>query len=274
MLRRDPVQCLWIGPRLSAMERLSIASFLRHGHEVHLYTYGGVDGIPPGTVVRDGREILPAERIFFYSEHASPSGFANFFRYKLLLERGGWWVDTDMVCLRPFDFDGDWVFGSEVWREISTVNCGVIKAPRGSEAMAFAWETCNAKDPATLRWGETGPALTKEVVERFGLHDAVQPPEAFCPVPWWELPRLLDGDHPPELPAQSFAVHLWNEMWRRGGRDKDAQYDPRCVYERLKRENRVSAATARCESSAPARRSRRPPVRSDGTRPSSPHETS
>src|ERR1043165_6249395 len=106
MPRRDPIQCLWIGPRLSAMEQLCINSFLRHGHEGHLYADGGGDARPAGTVVRDGREILPAERIFFYSDHDSPSGFANFFRYKLLLDRGGWWVDTDMVCLRPFDFDG------------------------------------------------------------------------------------------------------------------------------------------------------------------------
>ena len=268
----DPIQCLWIGPRLSAMERLAIASFLRHGHVVHLYTYGEVDGIPTGTIVRDGREILPAERIFFYSEHASPSGFANFFRYKLLLERGGWWVDTDMVCLRPFDFDDDYVFGGEISRGVPAVNCGVIKAPRGSEAMAFAWETCNAKDPATLRWGETGPALTKVVVERFGLHDAVRPPDAFCPVPWWEWRRLIDGDDALELPAASFAVHLWNEMWRRGGADKDAEHDPRCLYERLKREMQGGAETAHSGSSAPARDSRRPPLPSGGRRASSPRE--
>ena len=245
MPRRDPIQCLWIGPRLSAMERLSITSFLQHGHEVHLYTYGDVDGIPPGTVVRDGNEILPAERIFFYRDHASPSGFANFFRYKLLLDRGGWWVDTDMVCLRPFDFDGDYVFGGEISRGVWAVNCGVIRAPRGSEAMAFAWEVCNAKDPATLQWGETGPALTKTVVERFGLHDAVQPPDVFCPLPWWEWRRLLDGDDAFALPPAAFAVHLWNEMWRRDGVDKDAQYDPRCLYERLKTGMRSASEAAR-----------------------------
>ena len=255
------------------MEQLCIASFLRHGHEVHLYTYGHVDAIPTGTVVRDGREILPAERIFFYSEHNSPSGFANFFRYKLLLDRGGWWVDTDMVCLRPFDFDGEHVFSAETSRGVAAVNCGVIRAPRGSEAMAFAWETCNAKDPAALRWGETGPALMKQAVEHCGLEDAVQPPEAFCPIPWPEWRRLLDGDDALELPAKSYAVHLWNEMWRRGGADKDGEYDPRCLYERLKTGTRSGAASAPSETSAPARRSRRPPLRSDGTRPAAPRET-
>ena len=273
------------------MERLSISSFLRHGHDVHLYVYGPVDGIPPGTVVRDGNEILPESRIFFYREHGSPSGFANFFRYKLLLDRGGWWVDTDTICLRPFDFDGEYVFASERSRDAATVSAGMIKAPRGSAAMAFAWDVCNAKDPATLRWGETGPALTKAAVERFGLHDAVQPPEVFCPLPWWEWRRLIDGDDAVELPPESFAVHLWNEMWRRNEVDKDAAFDPRCLFERLKRNAAVpaagqaasspprqtktqsAAANARSEKRVRAPRSRRPPVRSDGTRPSSPRET-
>src|SRR5579883_2826667 len=71
------------------MERLCIASFLKHGHEVHLYVYQDTEGIPPGTVVRDGREILPESRIFMYREYATYAGFANFFRYKLLLEKGG-----------------------------------------------------------------------------------------------------------------------------------------------------------------------------------------
>ncbi len=230
----DIIQSLWIGPRLSAMERLSIASFLRQGHEFHLYTYADVDGIPPGTVVRDGREILPEERIFYYRDHASVSGFSNFFRYKLLLERGGWWVDTDMVCLAPFAFEGEHVFSSEEAKGAPHVNCGAIRAPRGSEAIAWAWEVCMSKDPAELKWGETGPKLMASVVERFGLQDAVQPPEVFCPLPWSDWRRLIDAD-PPELPPQARAIHLWNEIWRRNGCDKDAEYDPGCLYERLKR---------------------------------------
>jgi len=257
----DVIQMLWIGPRLSAMERMSIASFLRHGHEVHLYTYGHVDGIPPGTVVRDGREILPAERIFTYRDYASPSGFSNFFRYKLLLERGGWWVDTDMVCLKPFAFAAAHVFGSELSKGVPFVNCGAIKAPRGSAAMAYAWEVCNAKDPATLRWGETGPSLMKEIVERFGMDDAVQPPSAFCPIPFPQWKRLIDGDDPVDVPRDSYAVHLWNEMWRRESCDKDAAYDPRCLYEALKRETTRAAGTSPGPS-PPIHARRRPPRRS------------
>ena len=236
------IQTLWIGPRLSAMERLSLESFVRHGHEVHLYTYGQVADVPVGVVVRDGGEILPEERIFYYRDQPSVSGFSNFFRYKLLLERGGWWVDTDMVCLAPLAFAGEHVFASELSKGVQCVNTGAMKAPAGSEAMAYAWEVCQSKDPASLRWGETGPALMSEVVEKFGMQSAVQAPEVFCPLPYTEWRQALEADAP-ELPPEAVAVHLWNEMWRRNGCDKDAEYDPRSLYERLRRGMRAGAGS-------------------------------
>src|SRR5690348_5090275 len=103
----DVIQGLWVGDRLSTMERLSIASFLALGHEYHLYVYRPVANVPAGTCVKDAREILPESMIFQYRKRPSYAGFANFFRYKLLLDRGGWWVDTDAVCLRALDFADD-----------------------------------------------------------------------------------------------------------------------------------------------------------------------
>ena len=32
-----------------------------------------------------------------------------------------------------------------------------------------------------------------------------------------------------------YGIHLWNEMWRRVDQDKNASYDPRCLYEQLKK---------------------------------------
>ena len=84
------IQGLWIGPELSVMEQLSIASFLRNGHEYHLYVYDELSNVPRGTVIKDASEVLPPSQIFQYKQNQSYAGFANFFRYKLLLERGGW----------------------------------------------------------------------------------------------------------------------------------------------------------------------------------------
>src|SRR5260370_41461540 len=96
------VQSLWIGRKLSAMERLSIASFLANGHEYHLYVYEEIENTPKGTVLKAADEILPESMIFQYKSHPSHAGFSNFFRYKILLSRGGRWGVTDGVVLRRF----------------------------------------------------------------------------------------------------------------------------------------------------------------------------
>jgi hypothetical protein len=230
-----PVQGLWIGPSLSALERLSIASFLHHGHPFHLYTYGEVAGVPAGTVVRDGGEILPAARIFQYRHFHSYSAFSNFFRYKLLLERGGWWVDTDVVCLRPFAFGGPYVFATEPCGDGETPATAVIRVPAGSAIMSQAWKVCQAKDRAALSWGEVGPRLLKELIETFGLGAHTEPSATFCPIAWDRWEEILDPGLAWEPGERTYGLHLWHEMWRRGGRDKDGTYPSGCLHEGLKR---------------------------------------
>jgi Glycosyltransferase sugar-binding region containing DXD motif/Alpha 1,4-glycosyltransferase conserved region len=226
----EVIQSLWIGPSLSAMEQLSIASFLRQGHPYHLYVFDDVADVPAGVTLFDAREILPASSIFRYREHDSVAGFSNFFRYKLLAERGGWWADTDVVCLRPFDFAGEHVFASESFHGQAVVTSCVLRAPAESAAMRQAWERCSALDPASIAWGETGPKLCAEVVRSFGLQSFVEAPEVFCPVPWWEWRSFVDGSWSQSVSPATHAVHLWNEMWRRNGVAKTSLPDGLRAY--------------------------------------------
>jgi Glycosyltransferase sugar-binding region containing DXD motif/Alpha 1,4-glycosyltransferase conserved region len=229
------IQGLWIGPELSVMEQMSIGSFLLHEHEYHLYVYDEPKNVPAGTVVRDASEILPASRIFQYKHFPTYAGFANFFRYKLLLERGGWWADTDTICLKPFDFLRPHVFATEICNGREVVTSGIIKAPKGSPAMAYAWDVCQTKEPDKLGWGETGPRLMGEAVERFSLGKYREPSHVFCPVDYLNWRRVLEPDWNAALPERSHAIHLWNEKWRAAGQDKNSRYHPDCLYERLKR---------------------------------------
>jgi hypothetical protein len=230
------IQGLWIGPELSVMEELSISSFLLNGHDYHLYVYEDVKNIPAGTVVKDGNEILPSSRIFRYQRSPSYAGFANFFRYRLLLERGGWWADTDTICLKPFDFPEPYVFSSEInykGREVVT-NC-VIKSPVGSNLMLHAWEVCQTKNPARLVWGETGPRLMAKAVRKFSLGGYQKTHHTFCPVDYEEWDTVLQPGLEILLDDRTYAIHLWNEMWRMAGQDKNGQYHHNCLYEQLKR---------------------------------------
>jgi len=229
------VQGLWIGAELSVMEQMAIASFLMNGHEYHLYVYEDVKHIPAGTVVKDGGEVLPSSLIFQYRDFKSYSGFSNFFRYKLLLERGGWWVDTDVICLQPFDFAAAYVFSSEISEGQEVISSGVIKTPAGSAAMADAWQVCREKNIETLVWGETGPRLIGEVVRRFSLETFQQPSPVFCPLSYSEWDKVLEPTAAWPFGETIYALHLWNEMWRRAGADKNQTYHPKCIYEELKK---------------------------------------
>ncbi|HKH44565.1 MAG TPA: hypothetical protein VKM72_07870 [Thermoanaerobaculia bacterium] len=230
----DIVQGLWIGDALSKMEQLSIASFLRQGHEFHLYTYGAVSGVPPGTVVRDAEAVIPASRIFFYPHEKFYGAFSNLFRYKLLLANGGWWADVDMVCLEPFDFPTEHVFASEPAPGGAVPTAGLLRAPAGSAAMAEACEICESKDPERISWGETGAKLVRELLERHGLMGCLQPPEVFCPIPYDRWDEVLDPGVPWSFAAPTRGVHLWRQMWRRAGVDANGSYPPGCLYEQLK----------------------------------------
>lgn len=229
------VQSLWIGRKLSVMERLSIASFLANGHEYHLYVYEEIENVPKGTVQKVAEEILPESMIFQYKSQPSHAGFSNFFRYKLLLSRGGWWVDTDVVCLKPFAFEAPYVFASERVGRQEVATTAVLKTPPGSEIMEFNWGVCRScPDPSDVVWGEHGPQLMERAITKFGLRNLIKDARVFCPLAYDEWENVLSSEDASYVDENTHSIHLWNEMWRRGGRDKEASYAANCLYERLK----------------------------------------
>ena len=234
------IQSLWIGEKLSIMEKLCISSFLQNGHPFHLYVYDDVKGIPEGTIIKDASKILHPDKIFKYKDHDSYAGFADLFRYKLLLEKGSYWVDTDVICLNSFLHDADYIFASERLiepapdKKIKVTNC-VMKAPSDSSILDYCYSESVNKDPKLLKWGQTGPLLLTEAIMKFDMWSYVANPEVFCPVNWWQWDHLIDEVTDNDL-IDAQAVHLWNEMWRRNNTDKSASYNENSIYEQLKKD--------------------------------------
>lgn len=242
------IQGLWIGEELSVMEQLSITSFLKNGHPYHLYVYGGVRGVPEGAVLKDANDVIDSGKIFKYRQHDSYAGFANLFRYKLLLEKGGYWVDSDVVCLKPFRFESDHVFVKEhvkrnqldrIRKRYSVTNW-VIKAPKGSKIMNFCYRVSAERDPNTLSWGETGPRLFRSAVAELEMEEFALLQEYLFPIGAEQWKQFINGsflaDRKWNASAnRAYAMHLYNEMWRRGGRDKNDTFPENSIYERLKR---------------------------------------
>ena len=252
--RRETIQSLWVRGRLSTLERLSIRSFLSHGHPYRLYTYGDVEGVPEGVEVCDAASILDPSRIFVYQTEGvgkgSLSGFSNLFRYTLLAERGGWWADTDIVCLKPFEFDQPTVISASdegKWGEAAN-NC-VMKAPPGDSVLTYCRDAFDRFDTATLEMAKSGPNLVQEAIREVGS-DGLVPADVFCPVSWrharWLVApryhvawynvkrRIRGGEVVGGLRTSSSAVHLWTNIWKHEGMDKNASYPRSSLYETLK----------------------------------------
>ena len=181
------VQSLWVGDKLSQMEQYSIKSFLNTGHEYHLYTYNKIKGIPKGVKIKSGNKIMPKKDIFKMQDTFLP--FSDIFRYKLLYEKGNYWVDLDMICLKKLDFKEPFIFSSE--RTIQkgaykmvvkfVPNIGVLKAPPKSEFYRELFEKCmEYHKKSKSKEKITYMRLLREMIDEYKYKKYVKPPKYFC----------------------------------------------------------------------------------------------
>ena len=232
---KDIIQSLWVGTELSTMEKLSIRSFLSHGHPFHLYTYGPVKGIPSGTLIKDANEIVDEATI---KRFQNLQNFSDWFRYCLVFARGGWWVDLDTVCLRPFDFPEVYVFGEEgLTTGELCIPSSPFKAPAHSPIMHWL-----INEALKIQWGsmsycDLGPSLMTRAVKSVGLR--YYPAKTFNPIPvgqWKKFLEIVTAFSP-----DNYAVHMHHATWTHfNNLDVDASYDPSCLYEWLKRRYQVT----------------------------------
>src|SRR5690606_22413221 len=104
------INMFWFGDRLPALHWMCIASLVQQGHPVDLYCYEPLSDVPTGVRLKDANEVV-SRACHFRSTSGSYALFGDQFRYELLHRIGGWWSDCDVFCLRPFDFDAEYVFG-------------------------------------------------------------------------------------------------------------------------------------------------------------------
>ena len=209
-------QSFWYGDSLSPYEEACMRSFLDHGHRYILYTYRNDLRVPAGIECRDAAPLIPPEAYFTYqSEYAgSHALFSNLFRYKLLAEQGGWWVDTDVICLRR-EIPHCEIFCA--YQESGLINGAVLHLPKGHPIARDGYERAFAVREGA-RWGEVGPELITALIEANELAGLVQPMPICYPVHHTEAIDLLRPSRAHllrERVRSSHFLHLWNEMFRR-----------------------------------------------------------
>jgi len=244
-MKNDQVQALWIGSRLSNIEKMSSKSFLANGYDYHLYCYEDIDNVPDGVKILDANSIIPESEIFAYKSGAgkgSYSAFSNLFRYKLIYEKGGFWADTDVISLNKINFEySDYIFSQEIESIYENRPRGLAIASsffyceKKSKLMSDCYDICMSKDKDRVVWGEIGPKLLGQKITEMNLYDFAKPYDFFNPVPWNQVEYLFKPNvNLDPIKEHCYCIHLWNEMWRRKNIDKNSLFDKNCVFEKLK----------------------------------------
>lgn len=227
---------LWIGPTLGAVERACILSVLRQGHDLTLWCYDWVDGIPSGVTIGAADEIVPRSCIVRH-RGGSPALFANLFRYELQRRGLGTWLDCDVYLLKPLDLESPYLVAEESPGMLAT---SILRLPVNSpllpplirifdEREIPAWMPPRARGAAWIRrlltgrtgiahfpWASAGPKAVSALVARLKLAIDVRPHDHFYPVHWREAAWVFDPQQrlADRITPATVAVHLWNECIR------------------------------------------------------------
>jgi hypothetical protein len=219
---------MWVGKSLSDLEKLSINSFLKNGHEYHLYLYDDIKGVPDGVVVKDANTILRYERM-------KKRVFSYWFQCALLYEKGGWWSDLDVVCLKRFDIDRPYVFSTEGGRRGTISNC-VIKAVKNSEMMRYCYSQFEkVENKGTYDFIKNSRYELNNACHKFNLMDFSVVKEIFEPFDQYQILRSFKEDNSGiEDNPLICSIHFVNSMISFLDMDKNGTYSEDSLFEKLK----------------------------------------
>ena len=220
-------QTFWNG-RLTPFEVLCLRSFTNAGHTVDLYTY---DPIPtlPGVTLRDANEILLKSSFQkdsdCFLDH--PGIFSDHFRYKLLYERGGWWIDTDVMLIGEI---AQTMRSNFAYQDHERVNNAIMKfAPHSPVMRECLEETVRMRDAGPVEWGDTGPNLFTEKLRLHRLLPLAGRPWEYYPISFDTILDIFDSERTWYVQLKlldATFLHLWNAILIADGVDKMAEPAP------------------------------------------------
>ena len=213
------------GGDLTPYEEANFLSFLHNGFNVNVWSYQKLT-LPKEIVNRDANEIISKEFLMKFNQNfqkSNMSSFSNLFRYELILKEGGWWFDSDCICLKDVsDFsklanNQKFVLALE---NPDLVGSSVMYINDKNIAQMLLDETNKRinKNNYKFFWGEIGPYLITDVFKAKNLFEKTIKTEYFYKIKPEEFHILFDPDstlNVQTLLKDSFVCHTWNEMFRK-----------------------------------------------------------
>lgn len=216
----------WQG-ELSLYEHKCIESFVKNNFDVMVWSYHELT-LPSGATLCNANDILPKTELntfkvwnhtlnTFVDAGSINSGFSDLFRYNLLLKHGGWWFDTDVVCLKD---QSEFALLTDnrhivVGKQTPTSTNGAVLNFPDKETNQLALDKCLdlCQNARSFAWGDVGPHLITDFVREQNVEDEVYDIFTFYPIHWEETELFFNPmlkQRATELCKDSYAVHLWN----------------------------------------------------------------
>jgi hypothetical protein len=158
---RPDVVTFWHGP-LDALRQLCLRSQVAAGHQVTVYSFDPLPGLPDGVGNAEAEAILPhsfSERL----RPPQPDGswrdwtilqFSDFFRMRLMAERASpgsahLWLDADVLLLKPVEIDPAKPYFA--WERPRQLGNSVLYLPP-DDPIVSAFEGLMKQDELTPDW--------------------------------------------------------------------------------------------------------------------------
>jgi len=202
---------------LTQLELTCISSFIKNNFEVYVWSYNHLN-LPEKCTLKNASEILD-ESVFNKRFSNNDSSFQDLFRLKLLLKHGGWWFDTDMVCLKDESKfkqlkqnkpivvgleDSEWANNATLYFNDTALLESIIKYI----------EECMQNINGQVTWGYAGPKGLTRFLKENNMFDSVLETYYFYPIYHQEIYILLNNDFKSLMRKckKSYTIHLWNHL--------------------------------------------------------------
>lgn len=213
--------------------------FQKNGYDLNIWTYGNQINID-GVAIRDAREIIP-ESLVFLNQAGSYAGFSDLFRYSVLCTYGGLWVDTDVVALKPANElpQKPFLVTERTPENGLNINGNVICNPirKFGNLIDLARVYAERFPKNEITWSEIGPALLTAIIKSYPRHGFnIYPPEFANNINYWQCPDIfINEKFHFSFSDEMYFIHLYNEMWRRAGVDKNLRFSMNCLLEKIEK---------------------------------------
>ena len=123
------------------------------------------------------------------------------------------------------------------------INNTIIKVPASSQIIADCYREAQNMKIKQLDWRMNGSDLLAKYIHEYNMLHYIAAPDTFCPLDYWEWHKFIENGFDINIIKNSYAVHLWQEMWRtntiknkrywfirRNIPDKNKIYSPKTLY--------------------------------------------